>query len=64
MFPESYGNTVDVLENMISQKSVKIRKEKSLQHYFGWHAHGQKSITRSLNLVLGRVLCLSRVGYF
>ena len=24
----------------------------------------QKSITRSLNLVLGRVLCLSRVGYF
>ena len=24
----------------------------------------QKSITRSLHLVLGRVLCLSRVGYF
>ena len=28
------------------------------------HGHKQKSITRSLHLVLGRVLCLSRVGYF
>ena len=28
-----------------------------------WSDH-QKSITRSLHLVLGLVLCLSRVGYF
>ena len=37
--------------------------EKITKHSF-LNKNVQKSITRSLHLVLGRVLCLSRVGYF
>ena len=40
-------------------KSLKIGPDEAI-----CNEYTQKSITRSLHLVLGRVLCLSRVGYF
>ena len=42
-------------------KATPMEREKLI---FIDNSYNQKSITRSLHLVLGRVLCLSRVGYF